>query len=102
VQFEQHIPASINIAMNNKFMQNQCAVVVSTDSDRDSQNYWYFQSRGARSIIRCTIFTNNGDLFGFVGIDFNNNIQSSDVEQKLGRVQRSAADISRIFITKTR
>ena len=71
--YEQRIPASFNISVNNRFVKNQCAMITNGDADRDSQNYYYFQSRAAKAFIRCPIYMENGDLFGFVGVDYQNN-----------------------------
>ena len=97
MQFEQRIPASMNMAVNNRFSQNMCAVVEHADDDRDSQNYWYFQSRGARSLIRCPIFMPNGDLFGFVGIDFIADLNGPPLVTAESRVRETAASMSAIF-----
>jgi len=69
--FEQRIPASIHVNMNNSFIQDKCVFVGNTTLDKDSQNYYYYTSRGATSMLRCPIFMANGDVFGFVGIDWN-------------------------------
>lgn len=97
MQFEQHVPASINIAMNNQFMQNRCAIVVNSDSDRDSQNYWYYQIRNAKHLIRCPIYMANGDLFGFIGIDYVSNTTNINMEQMRDRVKEMSSTISSIF-----
>lgn len=97
IQFEQHIPASINIAMNNQFMMNHCAMVNNANEDRDSQNYWYFQNRSAKSLVRCPIFTGNGDLFGFVGIDFAESVPPARLTQLGDEVKATATAIGSIF-----
>jgi hypothetical protein len=100
IQFEQHIPASINIAMNNQFMANRCAMVSSANEDRDSQNYWYFQNRSAKSLVRCPIFMGNGDLFGFVGIDFSESIDSDRLAQLANEVKTASTAVGLLFATK--
>jgi len=100
VQFEQHIPASINLAISNQFMKNQCAIVPKADEDKDSQNYWFFQNRGAKSLIRCPIFMSNGDLFGFVGADYTERAVASDLILAADRVKIAADSLARVFASK--
>lgn len=98
--FEQRIPASINIAMNNQFMMNRCAAIAHTDEDKDSQNYWYFQNRGAKSMIRCPIFMPNGDLLGFVGLDFSSAISTDQLHKTQATLKDIATDIAKIYSLK--
>jgi hypothetical protein len=98
--FEQHIPASMNLAINNQFMQNRCVVVPRTDIDRDSQHYWFFQNRSARSLVRCPIFMANGDLFGFVGIDFINEVDPQLLPSIEETTRSTASSIANIFAIK--
>jgi hypothetical protein len=100
MQFEQHIPASMNIAVNNQFMMNKCALVQNTDYDKDSQNYWYYQNRGAKTLIRCPIFMSNGDLFGFVGIDYIQNPDEDMIQNSISAVRASAASLVSVFSVK--
>jgi hypothetical protein len=100
IQFEQHIPASINLAINNKFMMNQCAIIPKADEDKDSQNYWFFQNRGAKSIVRCPVFMPNGDLFGFVGVDFTDRVDIKDLNQIENEIKIVANSLALVFATK--
>jgi hypothetical protein len=97
VMFEQHIPASINMAVSNQLMQNRCAFIQKADEDKDSQNYWYFQNRGAKSVIRCPIFMSNGDVFGFVGIDYADRQDSKRFEYLSEHLKTTANTIAQIF-----
>lgn len=98
--FEQHIPASMNLAINNQFVQNRCVVVPRTDIDRDSQHYWFFQNRAAKSLVRCPIFMGNGDLFGFVGVDFINEVDHQLLQSIEETARSTASSIATIFATK--
>jgi len=100
VQFEQHIPASINLAISNQFMKNQCAIVPTADADTDSQNYWFFQNRGAKSLLRCPIFMENGDLFGFVGVDYIDRVSAVELISVAERVKTAAGSLSKVFASK--
>ena len=97
--YEQRIPASFNIAVNNQFVKNQCAIVTNGDADRDSQNYYYYQSRGAKAFVRCPIYMSNGDLFGFMGVDYA--VNPADPRKASAAVSDVAKTISTLFaVTK--
>ena len=100
IQFEQHIPASINLAISNQFLANKCAIVSQTDSDKDSQNYYYYQVRGAKSLVRCPIFMSNGDLFGFVGVDFIARQDDKTLESTMLQLQVKANSLAGVFASK--
>jgi len=92
--YEQRIPASFSVSINNQYVKNQCATIANADVDKDSQNYYYYQARTAKAFIRCPIYMENGDLFGFVGIDFLSNptdmkkatAQTADAAKKIGDI----------------
>lgn len=98
--YEQRMPASFVPSVNNQFIKNQCAVVTDADSDKNSQNYYTFTSRGAKAYIRCPIYMDNGDLFGFVGVDYMNNPVDGKKAAKL--IEDTATDIGNIFETITK
>lgn len=97
--YEQRIPASVSPYINSNFINNKCAIVTDADKDLNSQNYYYYQSRQARAFARCPIYMSNGDLFGFVGIDFaTESIDKDKVNRLLGEV---ADQIEIVFKTLT-
>lgn len=96
MQFEQRIPASMHMAINNDFVQDHCAVIKDADKDPSSQNYYFYQSRNAKALIRCPIYMENGDLFGFVGIDFANELPK-DSNKIVDDVKNKATDIGKFF-----
>jgi hypothetical protein len=96
---EQRIPASFNIAINNQYVRNQCSFIRDTTVDRNSQNYYYFQSRGAKSFVRCPIYMRNGDLFGFVGIDFADTTTTPSMDKIQRTIASAAQTIGNIFET---
>lgn len=95
--YEQRMPASFNYAQNQQFIKNACTVVIDADTDKEHQNYYVFQSRGAKAFIRCPIYLDHGDLFGFVGIDFANNPTDSKKAQTI--MHDATEEISNIFET---
>lgn len=98
MNFEQRIPASIHIAINNQFVNGKCAAIKDTDHDKENQDYYFWMSRGAKHLIRCPIFMNNGDLFGFVGVDYNSEIGDTLSAEK--QVKETAGLISKLFVAK--
>lgn len=72
LQFYQRIPTSITPSINEKFMKNECIVLNKIDKSEDANLYGFYQSRNSKAMIRCPLFAENGDLFGFIGIDYNN------------------------------
>ena len=93
--YEQRVPAGIHMAMNNEFIKDRCMLIKDTTTDKDSQNYYFYTSRNAMAIERCPIFLDNGDLFGFVGIDWDSPIENTD--KLTGKLHTVAADLGKIF-----
>jgi hypothetical protein len=77
----QRIPSSINVHMNQEFAARKCVILQDIDLDSTGTDYWFFQSRGARHMIRCAFYSRQGDLLGFVGVDY----LSSDQREHLHR-----------------
>jgi hypothetical protein len=95
MSFEQRIPASIHLAINNAFVNDKCSVIKDTNRDKDNQDYYFWLSRGARHLIRCPIYMGNGDLFGCVGVDFATDMANPD--DAIKRVRDTAVSITKIF-----
>lgn len=85
--YEQRIPVGIGMKMNLAFLANKCIVMRDTDKDMGNANYYYWISRGARHFVRCPIFMPNGDLFGFVGLDYIDQDSKLEEGEKLLREQ---------------
>ena len=98
MSFEQRIPASIHVAMNNAFAQDQCMMIGDTTTDINSQNYYFYTSRNAEAVLRCPIYMNNGDLFGFVGIDWAHKMEENP--KLIDDLHRTAKDLGNIFAVK--
>lgn len=98
--YEQRIPVGISMNINHEFLHNTCATIKNADADPRSQDYYFFQSRAAKAMIRCPIYMNNGDLFGFVGVDFYDNPEK--LETALGAVTDAAASVSKLFANQKR
>jgi hypothetical protein len=97
MQFYQRIPASITPFMNQKFAQNECIVLNNIDKSTDIQMLYFYQSRNTKSMIRCPIFMGDGDLWGFVGIDFNNEQNVDKLDKDKTIVIKAAMDLTKIF-----
>ena len=98
--FEQRIPASIHVAINNAFINDKCAVIKNTDRDRENQDYYFWTSRGAKNLIRCPIYMPNGDLFGFIGIDFSADVRDAQSTEK--QTREIASEIAKLFAATKR
>lgn len=70
ISLMQRIPSSINVHMNQEFAKGKCILLTDIDTDATGHDYWYYQARGARHMIRCPIYSRHGDLIGFVGADY--------------------------------
>ena len=100
MEFEQRIPAGIHMAINNEFIQDKCAVINNADKDPSNQNYYFYQSRNAKALIRCPIYMSNGDLFGFVGVDFSTDLSDSaadSIAAKTEAIKRTTDNIALLF-----
>lgn len=95
LQFEQRIPVGIHMEANMAFVDNRCHVVLNADGNKNSQNYYFWQSRGAHHLIRCPIYMKNGDLFGFVGVDYADD--GLDDKAAVGKVRELAGKIGGLF-----
>lgn len=93
MNFEQRIPASIHIAMNNQFVQDKCYMIADTTKDKSSQDYYFYTSRNAVSMLRCPIFLSNGDLFGFVGIDWNRSAGNPTTMEELHTLSKELSGL---------
>jgi hypothetical protein len=97
MQFNQRIPASLTPVMNQKFSQNECIVVNHMDHDNDMQILYFYQARQSKAMVRCPIFMDNGDLIGFVGIDYISDQDLQKLETDKVEIGNAALTISKIF-----
>lgn len=98
---EQRIPASLNI-FPNRFAENICSTLNRTLTARDNQNIWFLQSHNSNAMIRCPIFMPNGDLFGYVGIDYSDNLSIDELNLLSERVKEAAVILPSYFINSRR
>ena len=93
----QRLPTGINSNSNFEFSRRKCVIIYDIDRNVDGANYWHYQTRGAISMIRCAVYTNQGDMLGFVGIDFLERIPIGIVRSKEDEVQRAATAVAVIL-----
>lgn len=98
--FNQRLPSGINTHMNMEFSRRKCEVLHDIDRNMDGSNYWYFQTRNAVSMIRCAVYTSEGDLLGFIGIDYTERVAANLVKENEKDVLAAANTISRILERK--
>jgi hypothetical protein len=93
----QRIPSSINVHMNQEFSKGACITILDIDKDTTGHDYWYFQSRGSRHMIRCAIYTAQNDLIGFVGLDYLNTFDHQTTTSTETHLRASASAIGSIL-----
>jgi hypothetical protein len=94
IQFNQRLPSGINVAMNQEFARRRCVSLRDLDSNRDGANHWYYQTRGAVAMIRCAVYTREGDVVGFVGVDYLDPTSESQLRTAEISVQAVAMAVS--------
>ena len=99
IMFNQRLPSSLNVSMNVEFSKNNCVSYTGLSEHVDSMNYWYWQTRGAHSMIRCAIYTRSGDMLGFVGLDYITHPHDHDNSDNELKLKASAVLLSRLFET---
>lgn len=97
INLMQRIPSSINIGMNLEFSQHRCVKLRNIDADVTGSEYWYYQSRGVKHMIRCAVFTSRGDLIGFVGLDYLNHVDDQLFDDAAARLQSSTDAVGRML-----
>ena len=97
ILFSQRIPSSLNSDSNHEFSKRLCVNYTHLDDNQNSIHYWYFETRQARSMIRCPFFTKDGDILGFVGIDFITDPPEDLATQSEKKLRSAASKLSVIF-----
>jgi hypothetical protein len=69
MSYEQRLPAGMTPSVNAAFVQNKCLVATALDKSDHSLNFM-FQMHAVRAVVRCPVYMSNGDLFGFVGVEY--------------------------------
>lgn len=100
LRFYERIPASLTPAMNQKFAQNECVMMNKIDKADDIQVLYFYQSRNTKAMVRCPIFMNNGDLFGFIGIDYVNDQSLDKLKESKTLVMSAASEIANIYTSE--
>jgi len=91
------LPSSLIQHQNIEFMEHKCVVLNNINADPNSANYWLFETRNAMAIIRCPFYTSNGDLVGFVGVDYTQATSSHDLTKSKEDVVKTAINLGFIF-----
>jgi hypothetical protein len=95
ILFHQRIPSSLNGTSHSQFAKNLCVVYKNLDNTQNSWGHWYYETRQAKSMIRCPLFTTRGDILGFVGADWL--IEPSNLLQQEIVIKNSSVNIARAF-----
>ena len=83
--------------MSEKFIQNECMVVNNMDTPVAAQHVYFYLSRQNKAMIRCPIFMDNGDLFGYIGIDYSNDQTLDTLKDANAMVITTAIEIANIL-----
>lgn len=97
ISLMQRIPSSINVHMNQEFAKGKCITLTDIDTDTTGNDYWYYQARGARHMIRCPIYSRQGDLIGFVGADYVQEVAVPNLAAHETHLKQSAQHIGQIL-----
>lgn len=88
----QKVPVSITESTKS-FLKDQCVVI-----DSNSKDKYELELRWTKLMARCPIYASNGELFGFIGVDYMNTIPSLDlnIEQILRDYSNEVTGIIRL------
>ena len=95
IAFEQRLPAGMTPNVNAAFVQNKCLTASGLDDPAHAMNFM-FQSHGARAVVRCPVYMDSGDLFGFVGIEYNEPASQVSVTVRQS-VELAAREVSALY-----
>lgn len=97
VMFSQRLPTGILGQQNADMIRRRCVAVNYLDRTPESIYGWHYYMRGAIAVVRCPFFSAQGDLLGFVGIDFNERISDSDLVSAVTTTLSASERLSIIF-----
>lgn len=81
ILYEQRLPSGMTPAISAAFVNNKCFTAQGLERP-DHSLHFMFQTHGAHAVIRCPVYMPNGDLFGFVGVEFNSSTDSVLANQR--------------------
>ena len=97
IRFGDRLPSSLIQRENIDFMEHKCAILSNINADVNSASYWLYETRGAIALVRCPFYTSNGDLVGFVGVDFVQPILKDQLLKVQTEVEKSATSLGFIY-----
>jgi hypothetical protein len=97
IRFGDRIPSSLIHSENVEFMNRSCVVINNINLDKNGANYWLFETRNALAVVRCPFFTANGDLVGFVGVDFIESRSSHSLLETKSALEKTALALGLIY-----
>ena len=97
INLSQRLPASLIHDMNVEFTKDKCVSLNNLDKQPNGANYWIYQTRNSASTIRCPFFSKDGDLLGFIGVDYINNVADSVLKTSELLLHNSARTVTQIF-----
>lgn len=97
ILFNQRLPTGILGASNTDMSRRRCVVLNRLDLHGENLNAWHYNMRGAVAVVRCPFFSANGDLLGFVGVDYNERMEDTALEAAHAQTKAAADRLSTIF-----
>jgi hypothetical protein len=97
IVFNQRLPTGILGTSNTQMVSRRCVTLNYLDRSTESINGWHYNMRGAVAVVRCPFFSAQGDLLGFVGVDFNERVDDTVVEAAHVSAQAAAERLNSIF-----
>lgn len=97
LRFGQRLPSSLIHNENVEFLKNKCVSINNINRNVNSADYWIFETRNAVAVARCPIFAKNGDLIGFVGVDFSEPVSDKALKEAEDLVRKSSIFLGAIY-----
>lgn len=97
LRFGQRLPSSLIHSENVEFLRGKCVSINNINRNPNSADYWIYETRNAVAMTRCPIFARNGDLIGFVGVDFRETVTDKALKEAEDLVRKSAVALGAIY-----
>lgn len=92
---QRSIPIFTTPLLNARLAENNCMVASLSREVPNSRVHWYFVTFNGQSIIRCPIYQPNGNILGFISVDWINEVANLDSWESITKAE--AARLSLIL-----
>ena len=97
IRFGDRLPSSLIHSQNLAYLNRKCVSINNIQKDPNGANYWLFETRNASAITRCPFYSANGDLIGFVGVDFTDAVSDSALKASEEATRQTSIALGSIF-----